>query len=143
MLIFFISASELQLQLSSIIPSEDLLNKYYRYDGSLTTPPCSEEVTWNFFNRTINISEKQVISIIFDWKLYVECLFFLKMETFLTNKVKRNFRNPMPLNSRKVFRSFIIEELDEINVSSQMKSNCYLMVIVSIILTLVLIWQKK
>ena len=36
------------------------LSKFYRYEGSLTTPPCYESVIWTLFNETIEIAEEQV-----------------------------------------------------------------------------------
>lgn len=36
------------------------LGSYYRYSGSLTTPPCSKVVEWIIFSRPIYISYKQV-----------------------------------------------------------------------------------
>lgn len=36
------------------------LDKYYTYHGSLTTPPCSEVVTWIDFKQSIPLSHAQV-----------------------------------------------------------------------------------
>ena len=33
---------------------------YYTYEGSFTTPPCSETVTFIVMERTISITEAQV-----------------------------------------------------------------------------------
>uniref|UniRef100_A0A673J1Z7 Carbonic anhydrase n=1 Tax=Sinocyclocheilus rhinocerous TaxID=307959 RepID=A0A673J1Z7_9TELE len=35
------------------------LDEYYRYDGSLTTPPCYPSVLWTVFRRPVTISRKQ------------------------------------------------------------------------------------
>ncbi|XP_030829861.1 carbonic anhydrase 2-like [Strongylocentrotus purpuratus] len=45
--------------LSDLLPSS--LDKFWRYDGSLTTPLCNEVVTWTLFEDTIEISNNQVI----------------------------------------------------------------------------------
>ncbi len=36
------------------------LSKYYRYNGSLTTPPCDEAVVWTIFKDPIRISRELV-----------------------------------------------------------------------------------
>uniref|UniRef100_A0A3B3D5J2 Carbonic anhydrase XII n=1 Tax=Oryzias melastigma TaxID=30732 RepID=A0A3B3D5J2_ORYME len=36
------------------------LDEYYRYDGSLTTPPCYPSVLWTVFRNTMTVSQKQV-----------------------------------------------------------------------------------
>ncbi len=46
-----------------LINAADFLPKsmaYYSYDGSLTTPPCSEGVKWNIFVEPMTISEEQI-----------------------------------------------------------------------------------
>lgn len=42
---------------SDLLPSED---NTFRYFGSLTTPPCSEMVTWLVFQRPIEASRAQI-----------------------------------------------------------------------------------
>lgn len=44
--------------LASLIPGN--VDLYYVYKGSLTTPPCSEVVTWLIFPTTVPISFKQI-----------------------------------------------------------------------------------
>lgn len=34
---------------------------YWTYQGSLTTPPCNECVTWIVFKEPITVTEEQVI----------------------------------------------------------------------------------
>lgn len=34
--------------------------EYYRYKGSLTTPPCSPTVLWTVFRNPVHISQEQV-----------------------------------------------------------------------------------
>lgn len=46
-----------------LINAADLLpeqKSYFSYDGSLTTPPCSEGVKWNIFVEPIAISKEQI-----------------------------------------------------------------------------------
>ncbi|PSS15923.1 Alpha carbonic anhydrase [Actinidia chinensis var. chinensis] len=35
-------------------------HKYYKYGGSLTTPPCSENVIWHIFTKVRSMSKEQV-----------------------------------------------------------------------------------
>uniref|UniRef100_A0A7N0SYZ7 Carbonic anhydrase n=1 Tax=Kalanchoe fedtschenkoi TaxID=63787 RepID=A0A7N0SYZ7_KALFE len=60
--------------------------KFYRYIGSLTTPPCSESVVWNILTKVKTISKEQV-----------ELL-----QAPLDSSYKKNCRPVQPLNGRKV-----------------------------------------
>jgi len=44
--------------MASLLPRD--LEVYYTYQGSLTTPPCSEVVTWIVFPEPLFISHNQV-----------------------------------------------------------------------------------
>lgn len=46
------------LPLRTLLPHDT--QKYYRYHGSLTTPPCSEVVIWTIFGESIPISSTQL-----------------------------------------------------------------------------------
>jgi len=43
---------------ASLLPGD--ADEFYRYQGSLTTPPCSEIVNWFVLKNTINVSDHQV-----------------------------------------------------------------------------------
>ena len=45
------------LDLSTLLPSD---RAYYRYAGSLTTPPCSETVLWTVFANPVEVSDAQI-----------------------------------------------------------------------------------
>ncbi len=46
--------------LAKILPDERYLRQYYRYGGSLTTPPCTSGLVWTVFEHKIPISHRQV-----------------------------------------------------------------------------------
>lgn len=45
------------LNINNILPKQ---SGYYAFDGSLTTPPCNENVQWVVFVNPIQISKKQI-----------------------------------------------------------------------------------
>ena len=49
--------------LPSIVSINDLLpanREYYRFNGSLTTPPCSEGVLWLVMKQSITVTKEQI-----------------------------------------------------------------------------------
>lgn len=49
------------VSLDMFIPPQENMTKYFRYDGSLTTPNCDEAVVWTVFENTIHLSKEQVV----------------------------------------------------------------------------------
>nr|XP_033813185.1 carbonic anhydrase 15-like isoform X2 [Geotrypetes seraphini] len=84
-------------RLDSLLPSTNKLTRYYRYQGSLTTPDCEEAVIWTVFEDTIPISCAQL-------KVFMDTVHFGAIgETPV--KMRNNFRPPQPLKNRKVYAS--------------------------------------
>merc|ERR1711933_24546 len=48
------------LDLADLIPLDYATAGYYAYEGSLTTPPCSNIVRWHVMNAKAQISEAQM-----------------------------------------------------------------------------------
>ncbi|KAJ0976722.1 hypothetical protein J5N97_012196 [Dioscorea zingiberensis] len=61
-------------------------HKYYRYVGSLTSPPCTENVIWNIAGKVREMSEEQAAA----------------LKAPLDVKYKHNSRPLQPLNGRTV-----------------------------------------
>ncbi|WP_267128182.1 carbonic anhydrase family protein [Entomomonas moraniae] len=68
------------LQLETLLPKD---THYYRYSGSLTTPPCSEGVIWIVMKQFTKMSKEQI----------------QELTTLLNSK---NNRPPQPLNGRQI-----------------------------------------
>lgn len=49
-------------RLSTLLPPAARLSGYYRYQGSLTTPDCSEAVVWTVFEEPVEIGREQVLA---------------------------------------------------------------------------------
>ena len=78
-----------QIDLSRLFPKTPT-PKFYRYNGSLTTPPCTEGVIWTILARPIPISDYQ-------------------LRAFDDNQVPFNYRPTQKLHSRRVFVNFRAE----------------------------------
>ncbi|CAL8468223.1 g7762 [Coccomyxa elongata] len=50
----------IQFSVDSLFPAD---REYYAYRGSLTTPPCSEDVTWVVFTHPVKMSVAQLKSL--------------------------------------------------------------------------------
>ena len=50
--------SDLIINAANLLPEKS--DRYYRYQGSLTTPPCSENVTWLILKQPVEISKLQI-----------------------------------------------------------------------------------
>lgn len=47
----------ISLNANALIPND---KSYYHYSGSLTTPPCSEGVSWNVLKTPIEVSQREI-----------------------------------------------------------------------------------
>uniref|UniRef100_A0A8C2A7N5 protein-tyrosine-phosphatase n=1 Tax=Cyprinus carpio TaxID=7962 RepID=A0A8C2A7N5_CYPCA len=73
--------------LRDLLPSS--IGSYYRYIGSLTTPPCSKVVEWIVFSRPVFLSYKQVIVLI------VRCVCLCVSERTVVSSM-----HPVPASAR-------------------------------------------
>ncbi|KAM7399113.1 hypothetical protein PAMP_018405 [Pampus punctatissimus] len=80
------------VSLDMFIPSQKNMTKYLRYDGSLTTPDCSEAVVWSLFESTIPLSSKQLAA-------------FKQLQFPEGKQMMNTYRPVQPLNGRHVYYS--------------------------------------
>ncbi|XP_041810678.1 receptor-type tyrosine-protein phosphatase gamma [Chelmon rostratus] len=85
--------------LKDLLPSS--LGSYYRYTGSLTTPPCSKVVEWIIFSRPIYVSYKQLEA--FYSIFTTEQQDHVKSVEYL----RSNFRPIQSLDNRHIFKSAV------------------------------------
>ncbi|XP_033747437.1 carbonic anhydrase-like [Pecten maximus] len=96
------------VDIGALLPKR--INRFYRYRGSLTTPPCFESVTWTMFEEKIFLSRQQLAK------------FRSVSEGAIghSDPLVDNYRPVKALNGRKVLRNFRLEE--EINSASHFSS---------------------
>ncbi|NXM87665.1 CAH14 anhydrase, partial [Oenanthe oenanthe] len=87
-----------QRAIRELLPAH--LDRYYRYNGSLTTPPCFQSVLWTLFPQPVRISRAQLEQL--QGSLYSTEEAELDEPQLLVD----NFRAPQELNQRLVLSSF-------------------------------------
>lgn len=91
------------IMMSQTWPLNDLmpqnLDNYWRYSGSLTTPPCSEAVVWTVFEDTLHISQAQA-------EYLMTSLYHGYEDDHHQEEIQGNFRPVQDLNGRTVYASF-------------------------------------
>jgi carbonic anhydrase len=76
------------------------MGRYYRYDGSLTTPPCYESVIWSVLLEPLKLSLYQLHA-------------FRYLHDDKAKLIENTYRPVRPLGTRILFRSFQSENIHE------------------------------
>uniref|UniRef100_A0A8C2HHM9 Carbonic anhydrase n=2 Tax=Cyprinus carpio TaxID=7962 RepID=A0A8C2HHM9_CYPCA len=106
-----------QITLNSLIEGVDR-TKYYRYQGSLTTPSCSEAVIWTVFKDPVKVSHDFI-------NRFSTTVLFKDANASVLNT--NNFRGVQPLNGRVV--------TSQVTVASAAPSSSTLSVITVLLLS--------
>ncbi|XP_011823169.1 PREDICTED: carbonic anhydrase 12 isoform X3 [Mandrillus leucophaeus] len=73
--------------------------EYYRYRGSLTTPPCNPTVVWTVFRNPVQISQEQLLAL-------ETALYCTHMDDPSPREMINNFRQVQKFDERLVYTSF-------------------------------------
>ncbi|XP_035114663.1 carbonic anhydrase 12 isoform X3 [Callithrix jacchus] len=73
--------------------------EYYRYQGSLTTPPCNPTVLWTVFRNPVQISQEQLLAL-------ETALYCTDMDDPSPREMVNNFRQVQKFDERLVYTSF-------------------------------------
>ncbi|CAF0892793.1 unnamed protein product, partial [Brachionus calyciflorus] len=94
------------------ISNKENLTSYFRYDGSLTTPPCSENVIWTVFDFKPKISISHI------------------KRAFYSNWPMLNFREPQKTNKRNIYSSVCMNKYCTSTASERNSLSLYLLIVI-------------
>ncbi len=97
-----------EFNLKSLISGEQL-KRYYRYDGSLTTPPCYESVIWSVLLDPLKLSLPQLHA-------------FRYLHDEKADVIANTYRAVQPLRTRILFRSFFSKDIQD-DLKQRMENN--------------------
>lgn len=111
-----------------LIPNFTLMQNYFTYNGSLTTPPCSEVVTWIDFKDPLPLSHAQVRrtkkKVATHKRKFLSTFSFLQIAAFRDvrtsegSKLTHNFRPVQPLQDRVVYHNVATDFDEEKSIES-------------------------
>lgn len=82
-----------------LVPDPSTMENYFTYEGSLTTPPCLEIVTWIDFKEPQMLSHDQLAA-------------FRDIQSVDGHKLTHNFRPIQPLDDRIVYHNIASETVN-------------------------------
>ena len=91
------------IKLKDFLPENT--NAFYRYKGSLTTPPCNEVVMWTIFKQPIEVDQEQID--------VMRKMTYHHPEKLEELDISNNYRETKPLHGRQVMDIDTTDVLDD------------------------------
>lgn len=95
---------DVSLRISELFQDKQKVREFFVYQGSLTTPPCNESVTWFLSSLTLGISQEQLTQL-------------RSQRVDEHTQLEHNFRPLQPLNGRTVLRIPVSNVSTELSTS--------------------------